>query len=176
MLHDVRNELFSALLGWEMPDAVSFIRYRGGNLLDVTTAYLWWQFEFEFDSWIERTALTTKGVEGQTEDIFKAAISVSRQQAGIQTNDDFTGKTAAEIQAAIRDPDVPFAFNTIYAQFLQAPSAELQFEGTLPRADGFPDVFIPDMATWIDMTKHPDDGAYGTGFASAFNFYKGGKK
>jgi len=172
MLHDIRNQFFTALLGWEMPDAESKMRYRGGQILDVRRDFLWWQFEFEFDSRIERDALTIKGVEAQTEDIFNASITVSRQQAGLQTNDDFTGKTAEEIQAVIRDPDVPFDFNTLYAQFLQAPSADLPFDGTLPREDGFPDVFIPDMAQFIDMKDHPDDGDYGLGFATAFDFFK----
>ncbi len=173
MLHDIRNDLFSALLLWDMPDAESMIRYRGGQILDVNNGYFWWQFEFEFDSRIIRNKLTQKGVEAQTEDIFKAVITIGRRQAGLKTNDDFLGKSAQEIQAAIRNPDVPFAFDSIYAQFIQAPSAKLPFTGDLPREDGFPDVFIPDMTEFVDLTVHPDDGDFGKGFASAFKFHKG---
>lgn len=45
-LFDVRAELFSALIGWEMPDAESKVSYVGGRVLKVTRAYLMYQFEF----------------------------------------------------------------------------------------------------------------------------------
>ena len=45
-LHDVRTEIFKALLGWQMPDAESICSYSGGQLLDFNRAWLWYQFEF----------------------------------------------------------------------------------------------------------------------------------
>jgi hypothetical protein len=49
-LHDVREEIFGALLGWQMPGAESLCYYRGGNLLDFNRAWLWYQFEFEVET------------------------------------------------------------------------------------------------------------------------------
>lgn len=49
-VHDVRAEIFSAILGWnpEHDDLVgSFLNYRGGSLLEIRRDYLWYQFEFE---------------------------------------------------------------------------------------------------------------------------------
>lgn len=48
MLHDVRTELFGALLGWEPDGADSKVYYKGGVLLSITRATLWYQFEFEY--------------------------------------------------------------------------------------------------------------------------------
>jgi hypothetical protein len=47
-LHDLRQELFSALLGWYITGAESQVYYGGGTLLDVNRAWLWYQFEFEY--------------------------------------------------------------------------------------------------------------------------------
>jgi len=50
-LDDVRNELFGAILGLDMGGTTeSSIYYRGGRILDITRAYMWFQFEFEFRS------------------------------------------------------------------------------------------------------------------------------
>jgi hypothetical protein len=46
-LYAVRTEMFRALLGWQPPGAESLMYYRGGRLLDLTPAWLWYQFEFE---------------------------------------------------------------------------------------------------------------------------------
>jgi hypothetical protein len=49
-LHDVRNELFIALLGWTPLDAESQVCYIGGKIIDINNAYLWYQFEFQYTS------------------------------------------------------------------------------------------------------------------------------
>lgn len=49
-LHDIREELFECLLGWEISEAQSLITYRGGKLITLNGAYLWYQFEFEYTS------------------------------------------------------------------------------------------------------------------------------
>ena len=59
--------------------------------------------------------------------------------------------------------------NSIYANIIAAPDARVPYTGTLPLADGFPDVTLPDMAIWIDLTKDADDGSYSRSFASAFD-------
>lgn len=50
LLHTVRGEIFKALLGWKIDGAESLVYYRGGRVLDITGAYLWYQFEFEFET------------------------------------------------------------------------------------------------------------------------------
>ncbi len=47
LLHNVRADIFKAILGWQMTDAESLISYRGGRLIDFDRAYLWYQFEFQ---------------------------------------------------------------------------------------------------------------------------------
>ena len=39
-----------AILGWQLDGAESIIFYRGGRLLSLTRAWLWYQFEFEVES------------------------------------------------------------------------------------------------------------------------------
>lgn len=46
LIHDVRAEIFSAILGWQLEDAESVISYAGARLLNVNEANLWYQFEF----------------------------------------------------------------------------------------------------------------------------------
>lgn len=45
-VHDIRRELFKALLGWQVSDDYDGIEYSGGELLDIDRARLWYQFEF----------------------------------------------------------------------------------------------------------------------------------
>lgn len=45
-LSDVRAEIFSAILGWQMPGAESIISYGGGRIVGINRGYLWYQFEF----------------------------------------------------------------------------------------------------------------------------------
>jgi hypothetical protein len=48
-LFEVRNELFGALLGWQMEDMDSLVSYAGGKILGINRAQFWYQFEFEAD-------------------------------------------------------------------------------------------------------------------------------
>ncbi|QBH98414.1 hypothetical protein EKN56_19675 [Limnobaculum zhutongyuii] len=45
-VHDIRNELWKALLGWQVDDCYDPIQYDGGNLLDMNRSMLYYQFEF----------------------------------------------------------------------------------------------------------------------------------
>lgn len=45
-LHDVRAELWRALLGWKPEADYDGIRYEGGSLLQIDRARLWYRFEF----------------------------------------------------------------------------------------------------------------------------------
>ena len=46
-LHEIRKEVWGAILGWQQDDSESLTYYRGGRLLQITRAFLWYQFEFE---------------------------------------------------------------------------------------------------------------------------------
>ena len=48
-LHDIRDELFSSLVGYDL-GYEGPIYYRRGKLLGIDRAYLWYQFEFEYTS------------------------------------------------------------------------------------------------------------------------------
>lgn len=45
-IFDARNEIFNALLGWQVPGTESLLSYGGGRLLDIKRSYLWYQLEF----------------------------------------------------------------------------------------------------------------------------------
>lgn len=46
-LHDIRAELWSALLNWNMPETEEPIYYMGGNIFAIHRGYLWYQYNFE---------------------------------------------------------------------------------------------------------------------------------
>ena len=46
-LYEVRQELFKALLGWQVTGTESLVSYGGGRLLGINRAQMWYQFEFE---------------------------------------------------------------------------------------------------------------------------------
>lgn len=48
-LHELRAELWAALLGWVPEDGYGAIHLEGGQLLALDRARLWWQFEFSTD-------------------------------------------------------------------------------------------------------------------------------
>ena len=48
-LHDIRDELFSTLIGYDL-GYEGPIYYRRGKLLGIDRAYMWYQFEFEYTS------------------------------------------------------------------------------------------------------------------------------
>lgn len=140
-LHDVRGELFRALVGLELNDTDGSISYVGGTLLQLTRAYLWYQFEFEIPS---RIVSNDEGVA------------------------DLQGRVVDDRLQRSQLPD----FNTIYANYILSPSAELPYTGDLPLVDGFPDVKLSDMAQWIDLTADPRDGEFAVGFGQGFDILK----
>lgn len=46
LIHDIRAEIFSAILGYQIPGTEDLISYAGARLLNVNRANLWYQFEF----------------------------------------------------------------------------------------------------------------------------------
>ena len=47
--HDIRTELWKALLGWEPAEDYGPMRYEGGSLIELDRGRLWYQFEFSSD-------------------------------------------------------------------------------------------------------------------------------
>jgi hypothetical protein len=140
-LHDIRSEFIGALVGWIPIDAETQVCYRGGKLIDMNNGYLWYQFEFDYLSRIIQTAIGNAGFQ--------------------ESNFD--------------DTEIPVDFNTVYMQMINAPDYRIPMLDKfgnpvdLPYADGFPDVSLPDMANWIDLTKNPYAGAFSRAFTSGFN-------
>lgn len=50
ILHDVRGEIFSQILNWQISGTESVIYYSGATMLDINPAWLWYQFEFSMES------------------------------------------------------------------------------------------------------------------------------
>ena len=143
-LHNIRNEFLAGLCSWIPQDAETTFSYRGGKFIDVTGAYLWYQFEFDFESRISQESST--GI------------------VGVQSSN-------------FDDSEVPVPFNTIYMQLINTPDARIPYEnmfgedGEMPYPDGYPDVILPNMANWIDLTENPNAGAFSNGFHSGFDVY-----
>jgi len=108
-LYDVRDDLFRALLGWQLREAESLIYYRGGKLVGFNGAYLYYQFEFEY---------TSKIVD----------IGGERRNVQIIVNDiDEDEEEEAQV------------FERIYAWTILSPSERLEEDIDLPLTDVFPD-------------------------------------
>lgn len=172
-LHNKRSEIFKALIGWNLPYSESFIYYAGGDLLQIDPSYIWYRYDFAYTVRLEDTLIQTTDREIQTETIFEIAKEIAKEESGEENAGIYTGKTVEEILSLIPDKESPEAFNTIYMNLIQSPSEDLPYTGELPLPDGFPDVSLPNMAQWIDMTKHPDDGSFYKSFGKGFNTYKG---
>jgi len=46
-LDNIRSQFFKALLGWQMTGMESLVTYDSGKLMDINSAYLWYQFKFK---------------------------------------------------------------------------------------------------------------------------------
>lgn len=142
-LDDVRAELINALCGWYPINSESMIVYSGGRLVDINSAYLWWQFEFQFVSRIVQV--------GKDQSIADGKGSVSFQESNFD------------------DSEIPVPFNTIYMQLIMSPDSRIPYKDEFGEKGDLPYPGTPDMANWIDLTKNPNDGSYANGYASAFN-------
>lgn len=159
-LHDIREQFFNSLLGWEIPEAESIIYFRGGKLLDVNRAWLWYQFEFEYES---RLGVVRKTDALQTD--IGAVDSASKIES--------YGRVIYGLVDRVVTPDeTPADFKTIYANYMLGTDTRLPYTGELPIADGFPNVEIPEMSQWVDLTDDPRAGSVSRAFGSGFDFYK----
>jgi hypothetical protein len=55
-LWSIRQKLFCCLLGWRPPETESPVYYKGGKLLDINPAWMWYQFEFQQETHITDSA------------------------------------------------------------------------------------------------------------------------
>lgn len=129
-VHDVRAELWSAILGWQLVSLAtkesSIIYYRGGRILDITRANLWYQYEFELWTRIEEA----DGVAAE------------------ETDD----------------------FNSIYAQYILTPSADIPYDSSLP----FGGTVDMDQIINLEAEALRDKGEWGPfhkGFGTGFDWY-----
>jgi hypothetical protein len=144
--HEVRSEIFKAILGWQIVGAESLIYYAGGQMLNIDSAYMWYQFDFEF-----KTRLCN----------FDHFSDVAYH------DDENEGEFREQTQESQLDDLL-----TIYANYIQWPSAELPYSGEWPINDGYPDVLLPDFAQVITRSDDPNPGAFGRGFGGGYDFYK----
>ena len=146
LLHDIRSEIFQAILGYEVAGAKSLITYAGGQLLNIHAAYLWYQFDFEYEVQIV-------GFDGY------ADLEGSQLDAEGELRDKTQTSQLPELQQ-------------IYTNYILWPNADLPYTGDLPVDDNYPDVELPDMATIVNIDDDPNPGAFGRGFGSGFDFYR----
>lgn len=52
----IRQKLFCILLGWRPPETEMPMYYKGGRLLDMNPAWIWYQFEFQQETHITDSA------------------------------------------------------------------------------------------------------------------------
>lgn len=155
-IHDIRAEIFKAILGWEVPYSVrpdgvaesnekSDIYYKGGRLVEVNAANMWYIFEFEY-FW-----------------------KINNIYAEDGSNDGVTVESLLEDMPT--DPTRPAQgtigwFNKLWTGYIQTPSSRVPYdeteEGGLPISD-------PDMETYIDLTKDPRDGGFSRGYSFGFD-------
>lgn len=152
-LHYVQSGLFKILIGWQPEKAESLVYYRGARMIKVCAAYIYYQFEFEFEArLLPRVISATDPITG---------IESAHYEYDLLNHEfDYDG--------------VAYEWNTIYANIIIAPSERLPYTGSLPINDGFPSVSLPqNTAMYIDMRDHPDNGAFSSGFASGYDKYTG---
>lgn len=144
-LHDIRAELFSALVGWD-PGYNGPICFRGGRLLAIDRAWLWYQYEFEYP----------------------AILSTDTAAQGSLQETSYIGSTVV-------GPEELADFLKVYTQYIMTPSVKwndclklLQGEGKhLPIT-----ALAPDMTQIVDMTDQYEGGFDSYGWGTGFDFFR----
>lgn len=146
LLHEIRSELFRAILGWEIYGAESMIYYSGGQLLNINAAYLWYQFDFEY----------------------KVRISEFDGYCDLEgSNLALEGELREKKQLSQIDD-----LKKIYTNYILWPNTNLPYTDVLPLSDNYPNLSLPDMATIVDIDDDPNPGSFDRGFSSGFDFYR----
>lgn len=147
LLHDIRSQLFRAILGWGIKGSDSLIEYAGGQLLNVHAAYVWYQFDFEFKQRLV-------GFDGYS-DLEGSEIVDS---SGSPTSGEFEDRKQVSQLDALEE---------IYTDYLLSPDSSIPYSGDLPLDTG-----VPDMSQIINLDDDPNPGGYDRGFAGGFDFYR----
>jgi hypothetical protein len=144
-LHTIRAEIFSALVGWD-PGYNGPIVYRGGRLLDINRAWLWFQYEFEFPAILK----TNSAAEGELQE------------------------TAYEGSTVV-GPEELADFLKVYTQYIMTPSVKWQDCLKLLEGEGnhLPiTALAPDMTQIVDLTNQYEGGFAEFGWGTGFDFFR----
>ena len=145
LIHTARSQLFRALVGKFYYEGTSQIEYVGGQLLPLNPAYVWYQFDFQFETRLMQEV----------------------DYSDIQGNDlDDYG----ELRDDTQESQLPF-LQRIYTNYILSPDERLSENLDLPLSDGFPDVLIPNISQLIDETDDPSRGSFAHGYTSGFNLF-----
>jgi len=101
-LHDVRAEVFSAILGWQVEDAESIISYGGGRTAGLNRAYLWYQFEFVYGTRLDDDDGVDDGVDDL--DMFDDIYAQYILSPSVKLNDAKEGPPGLPV--SVIDPDM----------------------------------------------------------------------
>jgi len=145
-LHEVRSEIFKAILGWQVIGGESLISYAGGQILNMDAAYMWYQFDFQYTTRLQEF------------DNFTDVAYHDHESEG-----ELRDRTQVSQLADLL---------TIYANYIKWPGPDLPYTGNWPIEDDYPDVVLPDFAQVVTREDDPNPGAYGRGYGSGFDFYR----
>lgn len=71
-LWSIRRQLFAALLGWVPPDTEMPVYYKGGQVLEINSAWFWYQFAFQQETHITSSADGIDAGLGPYDDFLRA--------------------------------------------------------------------------------------------------------
>jgi hypothetical protein len=148
LLHTVRAQLFKTLVGWDM-GYKGITTFRGGRMVGLDSAYLWYQYEFEYVS----------------------QLTVDEGGYGIIEETGYMGSVR-------KYPEEIDNFLRIYSQYVTDYNLHKDEFEALLRSEGnhLPISFMtPDMTQMVDMTEQFRGGFDWADFATAFDFYRQNK-
>ncbi len=106
-LHDARAEIFSAILGWQIPGTESLVSYGGGRIAGINRAWLWWQYEFVADTRIsDDDGVEAVGEDGVSEETLPSFDSIYAQYILSPSVKSEAVKGATALPISIIDPDM----------------------------------------------------------------------
>lgn len=151
-LHDIRAEIWKALLGWRMEiEDERLVYYRREKLVGVTPATLWYQYEFEVQIRI---------IGG----VFEPETNDSIDGVELEFTDSVTGQTTSG-RAALQD------FNKVFMQLVIAPTKKS--EDTKGKELPLQASQL-DMENLVDLSEDPNAGSFFKGFGSGYDKFTGG--
>jgi len=74
LLHDIRTQIFSSILGLQISGIESLVYYQGGSLLDINPAWLWYQYEFGMESRLTDADGVPEGYTDDLEEVYSQFV------------------------------------------------------------------------------------------------------